>query len=268
MRIGDLYFEVVGHGPPLLLLHGFTGSLRSFDLVRSALASANRLILVDLIGHGQSASPADVARYSMESCVSDVLAVLDALSFERANVLGYSMGGRVALCLATIAPERVQTLLLESASPGIEDPAARAARATADDALAARIERHGIAAFVSEWEAQPLLALAENVPIDVRQARHDQRLRNNPHGLANSLRGMGTGRQPSLWDRLPHLEVPTRLLVGERDNRFRDICRRMRERLPHAELTVCPGSGHTVHLDRPADFIDWSRQLTTSAIDC
>jgi 2-succinyl-6-hydroxy-2,4-cyclohexadiene-1-carboxylate synthase len=250
-----MHVEVDGTGPPLLLLHGFTGSVRSWDHVRPALAAHARLVMVDLIGHGQSAAPDDPARYTFEWCVRDLLRVLDGLEIARADVLGYSLGGRVALHLAVQAPERVGTLLLESASPGIEDPAARAERKQADESLAERIETLGIEAFVREWEQQPLLTVAD--PVSAAEQRA-QRLKNNPCGLAKSLRGMGAGRQAPLWDRLPLLRMPTRLLVGERDSRYVAIAERMLALLPHAGLTVCPRAGHTVHLDQPDAFVAWA----------
>jgi 2-succinyl-6-hydroxy-2,4-cyclohexadiene-1-carboxylate synthase len=251
-----MHVEVDGSGSPLLLLHGFTGSGRSWDHVRPALAEQARLVIVDLMGHGESPSPDDVERYTFERCVHDLLAVLDELAIERADVLGYSMGGRVALHLAVQAPERLGMLVLESASPGIEDPEARLQRVQADEALAERIEAFGIEAFVTEWERQPLLAVADPV---AAAEQHTQRLQNNPRGLANSLRGMGAGRQQPMWERLPTLRMPVRLLVGARDSRYVATAERMQALLPHAELTVCPAAGHTVHVDQPDAFIAWTR---------
>jgi 2-succinyl-6-hydroxy-2,4-cyclohexadiene-1-carboxylate synthase len=250
-----MHVEVDGSGPPLLLLHGFTGSGRAWDHVRPALAARAQMVIVDLIGHGQSPVPDDPERYTFDWCVRDLLAVLDGLGIERADVLGYSMGGRVALHLAVHAPARVGTLFLESASPGIEDPQARAQRVHADEELAERIETLGVEAFVNEWERQPLLAVGDHVSAD---ELHAQRLKNSPRGLANSLRGMGAGRQAPLWDRLPTLQLPTRLLVGERDSRYVATAERMCTLLPRAELTICPRAGHTVHLDQPAAFVAWA----------
>jgi 2-succinyl-6-hydroxy-2,4-cyclohexadiene-1-carboxylate synthase len=254
----EFHVDVDGEGQPLLLLHGFTGSVRNWDLVRGRLLEHYRLILVDLIGHGQSPSPGDSDRYTLEWAVRDLVGVLDGLELPRADVLGYSMGGRLALRLAIDAPERVRTLLLESASPGIADSAERLVRSRADEELAARIERDGVAAFVGQWEQQPLLALAAHVPPDIRAAQHEQRLRNTRTGLANSLRGGGAGRQTPLWDRLGALRLPVRLIVGERDSRYCAIARRMIELLPKAELSVCQQAGHTVHLDQPTRFVEWA----------
>jgi len=257
MRINGLEFnvEVEGRGPPLLVLHGFTGSVRAWAEVRPALAGFARAILVDAIGHGRSAAPPDPERYTMNWSTRDLTALLDALEIDTLDTLGYSMGGRAALHFAMHAPERVSRLILESASPGIEDDAERGKRAEADNALANRIMRAGIEAFVADWERQPLLQPAQHVSAATRADQRVQRLANNPLGLANSLRGMGAGQQAPLWANLPQLRQPVHLIVGEHDARYRQIAERMQSLLPRAELAVVPAAGHTVHLDQPAQFV-------------
>jgi 2-succinyl-6-hydroxy-2,4-cyclohexadiene-1-carboxylate synthase len=246
--------EIDGHGPPLLVLHGFTGSVRAWAEARPALARFARAIFVDAIGHGGSATPLAPQRYSLDWSTRDLTALLDALEIDRIDVLGYSMGGRAALHFAAHAPERVRSLILESASPGIEDAAERAKRAEADNTLADRIMAVGIAAFVAEWESLPLLQPAAHVSAAARAEQHRQRLANNPVGLANSLRGMGAGRQEPLWSRLPLLTQPVQLIVGELDARYRQLGARMQALLPRADLAVVPDAGHTVHLDQPTQF--------------
>jgi 2-succinyl-6-hydroxy-2,4-cyclohexadiene-1-carboxylate synthase len=250
----EFNLEMEGDGPPLLLLHGFTGSLRAWDDLRARMRLDAQLIALDLIGHGQSASPPETGRYSLEWCARDLLSLLDALHIARASVLGYSMGGRVALHFGVAHPERIRTLILESASPGIADAAERARRIESDNVLADRILANGLAAFVDEWEQVPLLALQPHVGDAVRERQHALRLANDPLGLANSLRGMGAGRQQPLWVHLPQLDVPVQLIVGERDSRYVAVAQRMSEMLPRAALAVVPAAGHTVHLDQPAVF--------------
>jgi 2-succinyl-6-hydroxy-2,4-cyclohexadiene-1-carboxylate synthase len=167
-------------------------------------------------------------------------------------VLGYSLGGRVALHYAVAAPERVAALILIGASPGIPDEAERRARREADEALARDIERDGVAAFVDRWERLPLFASQATLPAEVRASLRAQRLRNSPTGLANSLRGMGAGSQPSLWDRLPGLHVPTLLIAGELDAKYCDLARKMAAAMPAARLALIPRAGHAAHLEQPA----------------
>jgi len=257
LGLGDvaLNVEIEGHGPPLLLLHGFSGSLHAWDDVCPLLADDATLVRVDLLGHGRSSAPTDPRRYAFEPTMADLSRLLDRLGYPQAHVLGYSMGGRLALGLAVRAPERVRTLILESASPGLDEAAERARRRLSDAALAERIERLGIDAFVAEWEALPLLQLGEHVAPDVRARQHAQRLANTPIGLANSLRGVGTGQQPSLWSALPRLARPVCLIAGQRDRRYCATAERMHARLPRATLAIVPQAGHTVHLDQPAAYV-------------
>jgi 2-succinyl-6-hydroxy-2,4-cyclohexadiene-1-carboxylate synthase len=265
----DFHVEVEGHGPPLLLLHGFTGSTRAWDAIRSDLTSGATVVAVDLIGHGQTDSPPDPARYSFPQTTRDLRALLDELGLERVDLLGYSMGGRLALHFALTHPERVRTLVLESASPGMEDAEERRRRSLSDNALADRILRNGLAAFVDEWEGQPLLALAPHVSEEVRREQHAQRLANSPVGLANSLRGAGAGQQQPLWSRLGELaQMPVGLIVGELDARYRAVARRIQARLPSACLEVVSQAGHTAHLDQPAKFVGLVKKLTQADIRC
>ena len=160
------------------------------------------------------------------------------------------MGGRIALHSALVlGPSVVTRLVLVGASPGLADPSERAARRASDLALAERLETLDIETFAREWGAQPLFA---GQPERVAAGAHADRLRNTPAGLAAALRGLGTGAMEPLWDRLPALEIPVTLVVGERDEKFRALAAAMLERLPNASLVVVPGTGHAAQLEDPA----------------
>ncbi len=227
---------------PIVLLHGFTQTGRSWAPTNAALGGGVEAIAPDLRGHGDAA---DARPVSFEAVSDDVL----ALAPEDFVLAGYSMGGRIALALALRAPARVKHLLLVGASPGLADDEERRARRAADEALADRIERDGIEAFVRDWAASPLFA---NQPPAVAAAAHAERLRQTPAGLAAALRGLGTGVMEPLWDRLPELAMPVTLVVGEHDEKFRAIAERMAAAIPHATLHVVPGAGHAVQLEAPA----------------
>lgn len=239
---------------PLVLLHGFTGSSRNWDDLVPAFATRQPVITIDITGHGRSPTPAHPAAYAMPRAAVDLIDVLDTLGVAQAALLGYSMGGRLALYTAVHYPARFTHLILEGASPGLATTAERQARRQRDEALADHIEADGIPAFVDFWEALPLWASQAQLPADKRATLRQQRLANRAAGLANSLRGMGTGVQPSLWSRLTDLTLPTLLITGEHDAKFRAINQKMVELLPNASLEIVASAGHTVHLERPSLF--------------
>jgi 2-succinyl-6-hydroxy-2,4-cyclohexadiene-1-carboxylate synthase len=237
-----------------ILLHGFTGSSLSWgDAVLDGLASAaGAPVLVDLPGHGRYAQGSDERVVTLAAA----LAAIDDAGEWPDDIVGYSMGGRIALHFAAAHPGRVRRLVLESASPGLADPKERAERRLQDESLADRIEREGVPSFVDYWEARPLFESRLQLPDDVRSRQRAERLRNTEGGLASSLRGLGTGALPSLWERLPAIDVPTLIVAGELDSKFVDIGRRMAQHLPDARLTIVSGAGHTVHLEKPDEWLE------------
>ena len=239
-----------GSGPVVLLLHGFTGSKANWAALMGALADDFRLLAVDLPGHGESDAPTDPARYDMAAVARDLTALLDHLDVDSAHLVGYSMGGRLALYLALVELARWRSLVLESASPGLAMEAERVERRKKDAALADFIEREGVEPFIDRWERLPLFTSQRRLPEAVRQAHREGRLRNRARGLAGSLRGMSTGIQPSLGERLGELALPSLLIVGELDEKFVALAREMLARMPQALLTVVPEAGHAVHLER------------------
>ncbi|HRJ41650.1 MAG TPA: 2-succinyl-6-hydroxy-2,4-cyclohexadiene-1-carboxylate synthase [Caldilineaceae bacterium] len=239
---------------PLVLLHGFTGSGANWQSHADFLAESGFPVHApDLPGHGSN-QPMNSDDYTMDGAARQLARLLEQWSPGPVHLLGYSMGGRLALYFALHYPEKVTSLILESASPGLATPEERAARTASDNALAMRIEREGIPAFVAFWEALPLWRSQARLPASVQQWLHEQRLGNSPTGLAHSLRGMGSGVQPSLWERLGELDMPVLLLAGEEDEKFVAINRQMAQRIPHARLEIVPRAGHTLHLEQPAVF--------------
>ena len=134
-----------------------------------------------------------------------------------------------------------------SASPGIADAADRSARRAADDQLARSVERLGVDAFLEHWLAQPLFA---TLPRD-RSGIDDRRAANTVESLTHQLRVRGQGAQPSNWDRLAGLAVPTLLIAGELDTKYVDIAHRMAAALPDARVEIIGGAGHACHLEQP-----------------
>jgi 2-succinyl-6-hydroxy-2,4-cyclohexadiene-1-carboxylate synthase len=227
--------------PDVVLLHGFTHTGASWDPVVAALGERYRALAPDIRGHGGAWNRTPV---TLEAVLEDVAALAPA----RFILVGYSMGGRIALHAALALPGRIERLVLIGASPGIADPAQRDARRAADEALADEIERSTIHAFAERWARTPVLA---GQPPAVAAAVHADRLRSRPAGLARALRGLGTGALPSLWERMGEIAAQVALVVGERDEKFQAIASQMASGLPEAKVIVAPGAGHAVHLEAP-----------------
>jgi 2-succinyl-6-hydroxy-2,4-cyclohexadiene-1-carboxylate synthase len=227
---------------PLVLLHGFTHTSASWDPVIAALDARDHALAPDIRGHGTASALQPV---TLESVIDD----LDSLAPERFTLAGYSMGGRIALHAALAFGARVQGLVLIGASPGLADASERRQRTVADERLARSIEASSIEAFAERWARTPVLA---GQPPAVAASVHADRLRNTTAGLARALRGLGTGKLASLWERLGELDLPVTLIVGERDARFRAVAEEMARLLPDPEIVIVPRAGHAVHLEAPA----------------
>lgn len=246
--------ERSGSGPPVVLLHGFTGSTSTWRALTAVLAPQFEVIAIDIVGHGASDSPASLERYAMRRCVDDLVEAVRQLGHERASWLGYSMGARTALQVAVHHPEAVNALVLEGVTPGLASAEERAKRVASDEALANRVEREGLEAFVDFWESISLWDTQAGLPAETVTAIRSQRMGNTHAGLANSLRGMGTGAQEALHERLGEVDVPTLLLTGALDLKFSLIAEEMAKQMPSAQLAPIAGAGHAVHLEDPAAF--------------
>jgi 2-succinyl-6-hydroxy-2,4-cyclohexadiene-1-carboxylate synthase len=242
------------------LLHGFTLTGDSWqELVRNMPAGWSWLT-PDVRGHGS----AKTAPCTMDDCVADLVALWDHIGVERSHVVGYSMGGRLALHVAVRLPERTRSLLTIGAHAGL-DPDAREARRRADEALAQRIERDGVEAFMRYWESLPMFAGIAHRGLEFAAWLHSLRVSNRPAGLAASLRGMGAGAMEPLWGDLGVIDVPTTFVAGDQDSAFSAVALRMADHVRDSRLRTVPDSGHAAHFEQPeamagvlADHLRWA----------
>lgn len=226
-----------GEGKPVVLIHGFTQTHRSWEPALEHLPDA-RYMLVDLPGHGGS----DAARTSFIETAAQI-----AEECGPATYVGYSMGGRVAMRIAIDHPEVVERLVCIGSDPGIEDARERSLRHEADVRWADLVESAGVEKFLEEWMAQPIF-------YGVPSTSLAHRLDNSTEGIAWAMRNLGTGAMPPMWEHLPTISVPTVCVAGERDARYTALLERVAGLIPHAEVAVVPGCGHAPHLEDPASF--------------
>ncbi|WP_313235492.1 2-succinyl-6-hydroxy-2,4-cyclohexadiene-1-carboxylate synthase [Sporosarcina ureae] len=240
--------------PAVVMLHGFTGSTATWQKTIEVLMTDYYVLAVDLIGHGKTEAPETMNRYKMEEQIKDLYEVLQKLEIKKPILIGYSMGGRVALGYTATYPEEVTSLVLESSSPGLRTSEQQLARRTADAKLADRIERQGMIEFVDFWQEIPLFHSQKKLSESQQQAVRAERLIQRPTGLANSLRGIGTGSQPSYWQALEQLSLPVLLLTGSEDEKFENIAQEMMKSLPNARHETIKDAGHAIHVEKPQQF--------------
>jgi 2-succinyl-6-hydroxy-2,4-cyclohexadiene-1-carboxylate synthase len=247
-------FHYVSQGdrelPVVLFLHGFLGSSADFAATIDHLSKHFCCLAVDLPGHGKTVVDREDELYTMPQAANAIVTWLDALQISRCFLVGYSMGGRLALYLALHFPQRFPKVVLASASPGLKTSAEREARLRHDDELAERLEAD-FPAFLSYWYSQPLFHALRHHPAFWQV--QEQRSRNRPEALAKALRAFSTGRQPSLWSLLPQSQ-PLLLLVGENDRKFCTINQVMAARCPTIQLEIIAGCGHVIHVEKIEAF--------------
>jgi 2-succinyl-6-hydroxy-2,4-cyclohexadiene-1-carboxylate synthase len=185
--------------------------------------------------------------------VDDLARLLAAHQLEAISLIGYSMGGRLALYFALKYPQLTQKLVLEGASPGLSAPAERQARAALDDDRADQLRRYGIEPFVAQWYRAGLFASLAARP-DLLARTTARRQKNNAGWVAHVISALSPGRQPDLWPRLGDVAAPALLLAGELDTKFSNLSHQMAQRMPHAQAARVPDAGHNVHFEQPAAF--------------
>jgi len=243
----------------ILLLHGFTCDSQDFDQIISLLSKKYCCLAVDLPGHGQTRVNGEETCYNMSNTAQALIDLLDDLQIDKCLLLGYSMGGRLALYMTLHFPERFEKVVLESASPGLKSEKDRSHRRQADAQTAQNLENSNIKDFILNWYDRPLFKSLKKSPKFNQLI--ESRLANNPLELAKSLRNMGTGNQPCLWEKLPQNQIPILLLAGEDDHKFQAINAEIASLCPVATINIIPNAGHNIHFENIDKFVEVVRQF-------
>jgi len=234
----DIYYEVHGSGPPVLLTHGYSSTAEMWQGQVEALAKHHRLVLWDMRGHGRSDYPEDPSAYSEAATVADMAALLDEVGAASAIVGGLSLGGYMSLAFYRAHPERVRALLIIDTGPGFKKDEAREAWNKRAHETGDRFEREGLTVLQS--------ASRERSGVSHRDAS----------GLARAARGMLTQRDARVIESLPDIKVPSLVVVGADDAPFLAASDYMAAKIPGAAKVVIPAAGHAVNIDQPQAFID------------
>ena len=234
--------------PAVVFLHGFLGTSDDWEEVAEILANEYYCVLPNLPGYEDRSSSRALS--SFHALIEELHAFLQIQALPNVTLVGYSLGGRLALALASEYPGSCSKLVLESASPGIADDETRALRAEADRKKAAQIEGGSMQDFLEEWYSLSVFSSLIEKP-DLRAKLISKRLQNDPRSASWALSTFGPSAQKSYWNALSDVSCPTLLLTGSEDTKFCATATEMSKRLPQAECAIIEGAGHTVHLEQP-----------------
>ena len=247
--------------PPIIFLHGFLGAGSDWGEIAAPLAEDYFCVCPDLPGHGANITRDFDAQLSIPQLALELRALCAALSLSAPIVVGYSLGGRVALAAAVRYPEIMQALMLESTSAGLDTEAERQARAATDDARAAVLLADGIAAFMRTWYAAPLFESLQMRP-QLLAKLQAARMCNDARWMSKVVSELSPGRAASVWAELPSVRLRTLLLAGALDVRYTESAQRMAAAMPNAICTVVADAGHNVHLEQPTAYIQALRDYS------
>lgn len=251
MKNPILHYQRLGNGKKktITLLHGFLGSLRDWQPLFTQLKKFD-IVAVDLPFHGSSKNIDKT--FSFEETADSIIYILDNEDIQSTTLLGYSLGGRIALYTALSYPHRFSHLILESCTPGIQTEQERHERKKFESKIIAQLETQSITDFIRDWYNMRLFNSIRSHP--QFQALVSQRIQNDPSALINAIKNLGTSVMPSLWDRLSQLDVPIHFLYGEHDKKYKSIAAGIQERGKNVSLYKIKNGGHNTHFENPAEF--------------
>ena len=228
------------------------GNCAVFDRVIAKADNIFSYLVVDLPGHGKTKIIGKEELYNMHNTAQALIELLNSLTIKKCFLVGYSMGGRLALYLTLNFPQYFSKVILESVSPGLKTERERNIRRDRDFKLAKDLESIDFFLFLERWYSNSLfLSLKQHPQFSKILAT---RLENNPQELAKSLRNLSTGLQPSLWNKLPENRIAILLLAGELDKKFVTINSQMSNLSRHINLKIIKGCGHNIHFENPQEF--------------
>lgn len=240
----------------VLFLHGFTGCAEDWFPVFEQLPDKYNYIALDIVGHGKSDAPGNVDNYKLESIIAQIKFVKDHLTPNKVFLLGYSMGGRIALSYAAANPDDVKGLILESATAGIKNDEERQKRYEEDLKLAEFIETHTLEEFIEMWHDQELFNTQRRFSNDKLKKIKKKKSSASKIGFANSLKGFSTGIMPPVHDKLKKIPLKVLLITGDLDSKFTGINARLSKRFFKAKHKIVRNSGHNTHLEESKRFVE------------
>ncbi|NMB81464.1 MAG: 2-succinyl-6-hydroxy-2,4-cyclohexadiene-1-carboxylate synthase [Ignavibacteria bacterium] len=269
IKVDDIEFNIVvdekklkSDTTPVIFLHGFTGNANDWNFIFDKLPSPFLPVAIDLIGHGKSSSPDNPKYYTNEAIICQLNKIIKLLELDKFIIVGYSMGGRVALSYSIRYNRNILGAIFESSTAGIQDFNQRKERVELDFLLSEKIKLEGIEKFLEYWFSIPLFESLKD--INNLEEVKNQRTTNNVIGLSNMLAGFSTGLMPDYWDRIKEIQFPVLLVSGQVDEKFTGINSKMAGIIPNCRHEIIANCGHNTHLENPELFTKFVRDFLIS----
>lgn len=248
----NIYYQEAGNGFPLVLCHEFAGNSESWAEQVRFFRRRYRVVAWNARGYPPTDVPEKLEAYSQEQTVEDLQELLRHLGIGEAYIGGLSMGGAVTLAFGLKYPQMAKALIVAGAGTGSVD--AESYRKSWEE-HAARMESGGMRAMAGYVRGPARVQLQRKDPEGFQEFA-DAFFGHSALGSAMTFRGV-QARRPSIFDykeRLPGLQVPTLILVGDEDEPCLEPALFMKRQIPHAGLVTFPQSGHAINLEEPELF--------------
>lgn len=259
IEINGITYDYLLHRPNaeqtvFVFLHGFLGSKQDFSKIYTDFDQP--FLAIDLLGFAENRyQQIEQARFSQIAQINDLEKIFQKLKLSKINLVGYSMGGRIAIAYALKHSQRISHLFLESTTAGIQSDKQRSLRIKHDHQLADQVIAKGMEQFVFDWENLPLFQTQKGTSDADFSFMHQQRIEQAPENVAKSLREMGTGQQPNWWPEIAELSnVPTTIIIGSEDSKFIRIGKELHDTIPYSTLVMVANAGHNVHFENPNEY--------------
>lgn len=248
---------------PILFLHGFMGHANIWQKTIAQIDTDFYCMAIDLPGHGKTST--DLGQLNFENLSDDLIEFVDSHFTRQPILVGYSMGGRIALYTALKYPDKFKSLILESSSPGIEDEDERKDRLVRDEKDSFKMKKTDMRSFLTEWYQMPVFDYLNDFP-ELKEKIINKKSSNDPKALAEIIVKLSPGIQPSQWSKLSKWTKPTLIIAGEKDKKYVRIGEDMNGILTNSRFEIIPNAGHIVHLENHKDFMTVLKSFLASYI--
>lgn len=245
------HVEVVGDGFPIICLHGFSESCLTW---KELFIQGYKIFKIDFIGHGKSDKPNEQEYYHVETMINHLHDIISELVKTKYILMGYSMGGRIAVKYALSYADEIEELILESCSFGIKDEKEKSMRYLSDKLLAEEIIKKGLSWFQKYWSSLKIFETQKKLPKEIKERVDSVRLQNSKIALANTLMGSGQGVFPYCGEQIEKMQLPILYICGKLDEKYSELGRRYLKRMSNMKYVQVDDAGHNVHLEKPKEF--------------